>query len=70
MLWLNVLESIPLLWRKKVKSRNTKITDDVSAGSSLNVTVKSAYNILLRSVKICPTSQKSIEILHNNHSIN
>ena len=47
-----------------------KIIDDVSAGPSLNMTVKPAYNILLRSVKTCPTSQKSTEILLNNHSIN
>ena len=70
MLWLSVLESLPSQWKKKVKSHNMKIIDDVSAGPSLNMTVKPAYNILLRSVKTCPTSQKSTEILLNNHSIN
>ena len=53
-----------------MKSHDMKIVDDMSAGPSLNMTVKSAYNILLRSVKTCPTSQKSIETLLNNHSIN
>ena len=56
MLWLSVLESIPSQWKRKVKSHNMEITDDVSAGPSLNMTVISAYNILLRSVKTCPTS--------------
>ena len=50
MLWLSVLESIPSQWKKKVKSHDMKIVDDVSAGPSLNMTVKSVYNILLRSV--------------------
>ena len=70
MLWLSVLESIPSQWKRKVKSHDMKIVDDVSAGPSLNMTVKSVYNILLRSVKTCPTSQKSIETLLNNYSIN
>ena len=70
MLWLSVLESVPLQSKKTVKSHNMKIIDDVSAGPSLNITVKSAYKILLRSVKMSPTSQRSIEILLNNHSIN
>ena len=70
MLWLSALESLSSPWNRKVKSHNMKIIDDVSAGPSLNTTVKSAYNILLRSVKTCPTLQKSIEILLNNHSIN
>ena len=70
LLWLSVLESAPLLRKEKVKSHNTKITDDVYVGPSLNVTVKYSYNILFRSVKTRPTSQKSIEILLNNHSIN
>ena len=39
LLWLSILESIPLLWKKKVKSHNMKITDDVSAGPSLNMTI-------------------------------
>ena len=42
MLWLSVLESIPSQWKRKVKSHNMKIID-VSAGPSLNITVKSAY---------------------------
>ena len=58
MLWLSVFESIPSQWWRKVKSDDLKIVDDVSAGPSLNMTVKSVYNILLRSVKTCPTSQK------------
>ena len=62
MLWLSVFMSIPSQWKRKVKSHDMKIVDDVSAGPSLNMTVKSAYNILLRSVKTCPTSQKSIEL--------
>ena len=70
MLWLSVLESIPSQWKRKVKSHDMKIVDDVSAGPTLNMTIKSAYNILLRSVKTCPTSQKSIETLLSNHSIN
>ena len=70
MLWLSILESIPSKCKRKLKSHNMKIIDDVSAGHSLNMTVKSAHNILLRSVKTCPTSHKSIEILLNNHSIN
>ena len=70
MLWLIVLESIPSQWKRKVKSHDVRIVDDVSAGTSLKITVKSAYNILLRSVKTCLTSQKSIETLLNNHSIN
>ena len=70
MLWLSVLESIPSQWKKKVKSHDMKIADEVSAGPSLNMTVKSVYNILLRSVKTCPTSQKSIKTLLNNYSIN
>ena len=70
MLWLSVHESIPSQWKKKVKSHDMKIADDVSAGPSLNMAVKSVYNILLRSVKTCPTSQKSIETLLNNYSIN
>ena len=49
MLWLSVLDSIPSQW--KVKSQDMKIVDDVSAGPSLNMTVKSVDNILLRSVK-------------------
>ena len=53
-----------------MKSHDMKIADDMSAGPSLNMTVKSVYNILLRSVKTCPTSQKSIESLLNNYSIN
>ena len=60
MLWLSVLESIPSQWKRKVKSHDMKIVDDVSAGPSVNMTVKSACNILLRSVKTCL----------NNHSIN
>ena len=44
-----------------MKSHEMKIFDDVSACPSLNMTVKSVYNILLRSVKTCPTSQKSTE---------
>ena len=63
MLRLSVLVSIPSQWKRKVKSHNIKIIQDVSAGLSLNTTVKSAHNILLRSVKTCPTSQKSMEIL-------
>ena len=47
MLWLSVLESIPSQWKRKVKSLDMKIVDDVSAGPSLNLTVKSAYNIYL-----------------------
>ena len=70
MLWLSVLESIQSQWKRKVKGHDMKIVDDVSAGSSLNMTVKSAYNILFRSVKTCPASQKSMETLLNNHSIN
>ena len=70
MLWLSVLESIPSQWKRKVKSHDMKIVDDVSAGPSLNMTVKSVYNILLRSVKTCPTAQKSIETLLNSYSIN
>ena len=70
MLWLSVLESILSQWKRKVKSHDMKIVEDVSSGPSSNMTVKSAYNISLRSVKTCPTSQKSIEILLNNHSIN
>ena len=70
MLWLSVLKSLPSQWKKKVKSHDMKIADDVSAGPSLNVTVKPVYNVLLRSVKTCPTSQKSIETLLNNYSIN
>ena len=70
MLWLSVLESIPSQWKRKVKSHDMKIVDDVSAGPSLNMTVKSVYNILPGSVKTCPTAQKSIETLLNNHSIN
>ena len=54
MLWLSVLESIPSQGKKKVKSHDMKIADDVSAGPSLNMTVKSVYNILLRSVKHVP----------------
>ena len=69
-LCLSVLESIPPQWKRKVKSHNIKITDDVSAGPPLKMTVKSAYNILLRSVKIFPTSQRSVKNLLNNHSIN
>ena len=64
MLWFSVLESILSQWKRKVKSHKMKIIDDVSAGPSF----KSAYNILLRSVKGCPTSQKSIEILLNSQS--
>ena len=70
MLWLSVLESIPSQWKRKVKSHDMKIVDDVSAGPTLSMTIKSAYNILLRSVKTCPTSQKSVETLLSNHSIN
>ena len=54
MLWLGVLESIPSQWKRKMKSHDMKIVDDVFAGPSLNMTVKSAYNILLRSVKHVP----------------
>ena len=61
MLWLSVLESSQ--WKRKVKSHDMKIVDDVSAGPFLNMTVKSVYNILLRSVKTYPISQKSIETL-------
>ena len=68
MLWLSVLESIWSQWKRKVTSHDMKIIDDVSAGPSLNMTVKSAHNILLRSVKTCPTPQKSIETLLNSHS--
>ena len=70
MLWLSVFESISSQWKRKVKNHNMKIIDDVSAFPSLKMTVKSAYNIILRSVKTCPTSQKPIEILLNKHSIN
>ena len=70
MLWLSVLESIPSQWKRKMKSHDMEIVDDVSACPSLNMTVKSVYNILLRSVKACPTSRKSIETLLNNYSIN
>ena len=70
MLWLSVHESIPSQWKKMVKSHDMKIADEVSAGPSLNMTVKYVYNILFRSVKTCPTSQKSIETLLNNYSIN
>ena len=42
----------------------------MSVGPSLNMTVRSVYNILLRSAKTCPTSQKSTETLLNNHRIN
>ena len=70
MLWFSVLESISSQWKRKVKSHDMEFIDDVSAGPSLNMTVKSAYNTLLRSVKTCPTSQKSIETLLNNYSIN
>ena len=70
MLWLSILEFILSQWKRKVKSHDLKIGDDVSAGPSLNMTVKSGYNILLRSVKTCPTSQKSFETFLNNHSIN
>ena len=68
MLWLSVLESLQSQWKRKVKSHDMKIVDDVSAGPSLNMTVKSVYNILLRSVKTCPTSQKTIETLINSHN--
>ena len=70
MLWFSVLASILSQWKRKVKGHDMKIIDDVSVGPSLNMTVKSVYNILLRSVKTCPTSQKSIKTLLNNHSIN
>ena len=71
MVWLSVLESIPSQWKRKKKSHDMKIVDDVSAGPSFkNMTVKSVYNTLLRSVKTCPTSQKSMETLLNNHSMN
>ena len=70
MLWLSVLESIPSEWKREVKSHDMKIVDYVSAGLSLNMTVKYVYNILVRSVRTCPTSQKSIETLLNNYSIN
>ena len=70
MLWLSVLESTPPQWKEKVKSHDMKIFDDVSHGPSLNMTIKSVYNILLRSVKTCPTFQKSIETLLNCYSIN
>ena len=66
MLWLNGLESIPSQRKRKVKSHDMKISDDVSADPSLNMTAKSAYNV----IKTCPTSRKSIEILFNNNSIN
>ena len=56
--------------RAHLETTAAKIVDDVSAGPSLNMTVKSANNILFRSVKTCPTSQKSTEALLNNHSIN
>ena len=69
MLWLSIVVSIPLPWKKKVKSHSMKVTDDLSASPSLNMTAKSACNFLLWSVKTCPTSQKSIKILLN-HSIN
>ena len=59
-----------LEWKRKVKSHDMKIVDDLSAGPSINMTVKFVYNILLRSVKTCPTSQKSVETLLNNYSIN
>ena len=68
-LWLGVLQFTPSQWKRKVKSHVMKLIDDVSAGPSLNMTIKSVYNILLRSVKTCPTSQKSIETLLNNYSI-
>ena len=70
MLWLSILESLPSQWKKKVKSHDMKIAEDVSAGPSLNMTAKSLYDILLRSVKTNPTSQKSAETLLNNYSIN
>ena len=70
MLWLSVLESTPSQWKKKVKSHDMKIADDMSDGPSLNMTVKSVYNILLRSVKTCPTFQKSIKTLLSCYSIN
>ena len=34
MLWLSVHESLPSQWKKKVKSHDKKIADDVSAGPS------------------------------------
>ena len=34
MLWLSVLESIPSQWKRKVKSQDMKIVDDLSAGPS------------------------------------
>ena len=37
MLWLSVLESIPSQWKRKVKSHNMKIVDDVSAGPSITL---------------------------------
>ena len=65
---LSVLKSIQLQWKRKVTSHNMKIIDDVSAVLYLNMTVKSAYNILLiMSVKTYPTSQKSVEIPISNH---
>ena len=70
MLWVSILESIPSQWKRKVKSHDMKIVDDVFAGPSLNMTAKSAHNILLRSETTCPTYQKSIETLLNNQSIN
>ena len=63
MLWLSVLESMQSQWKRMVKSHDMKVVDHVSAGPSLNMTVKSGCNILLSSVKTCPTSQKSIETL-------
>ena len=35
MLWLSVLESIPSQWKRKVKSHDMKIVNDVPAGPSL-----------------------------------
>ena len=67
MLWLRVFESLPSQWKRKVKDHDKKIVGDVSAGPSLNMTVKSMYNILLRSVKTRPTSQKSISSRQSQH---
>ena len=64
MLWLRVLESIPLQWKRKVKSHDMKLADDVSAGPSLNMAVKSAYNILL--ILVCKNMFHISEVNQNS----
>ena len=40
MLWLSVLESIPSQWKRKVKSHDITIVDDVSSGPSSKICVQ------------------------------